>query len=230
MGLSYAEENYLKAILKLSGSPDQTVSTNAIAAHLETSAASVTDMLKKLGEKELIEYQRYKGASLSEFGHKIATGLVRKHRLWEVFLVQSLGMTWDEVHEIAEELEHIQSDRLIDSLDAFLGHPKFDPHGDPIPNAQGRYTLRTQVQLSTLQPGKSGIITGVREDDSTFLKHLSDKGLIIGTRVDVITIDAYEQTHHLEVAGKTTVLSGQIAQHILIKPVESTSNPNTQPL
>lgn len=230
MGLSYAEENYLKAILKLSGSPDQTVSTNAIAAHLETSAASVTDMLKKLGEKELIEYQRYKGASLSDLGHKIATGLVRKHRLWEVFLVQSLGMTWDEVHEIAEELEHIQSDRLTDCLDAFLGHPKFDPHGDPIPNAQGRYTLRTQVQLSTLQAGKSGIITGVREDDSTFLKHLSDKGLIIGTRVDVITIDTYEQTYHLEVAGKTIVLSGQIAQHILIKPVESSSNPNTMPL
>lgn len=228
MGLSYAEENYLKAILKLSGSPDQTVSTNAIAAHLETSAASVTDMLKKLGEKELIEYQRYKGASLSELGHKIATGLVRKHRLWEVFLVQSLGMTWDEVHEIAEELEHIQSDRLIDSLDAFLGHPKFDPHGDPIPNAQGRYTLRTQVQLSTLQPGKTGIITGVREDDSTFLKHLSDKGLIIGTRVDVLTIDTYEQTHHLEVAGKAMVLSGQIAQHILIKPVDYSVKHNNE--
>lgn len=229
MGLSYAEENYLKAILKLSGSPDQTVSTNAIAAHLETSAASVTDMLKKLGEKELIEYQRYKGASLSELGYKMATGLVRKHRLWEVFLVQSLGMTWDEVHEIAEELEHIQSDRLIDSLDAFLGHPKFDPHGDPIPNAQGRYTLRTQVQLSTLLPGKSGIITGVREDNSTFLKHLSEKGLIIGTRVDVISIDTYEQTHHLEVAGKAILLSGQIAQHILIKPVENSVQVNHEP-
>ena len=148
MGLSYAEENYLKAILKLSGSPDGTVSTNAIAAQLDTSAASVTDMLKKLSDKELITYQRYKGASLTDDGQRIATTLVRKHRLWEVFLVQSLGMTWDEVHEIAEELEHIQSDRLIDRLDHFLGHPKFDPHGDPIPNAQGKYTLRAQIPLT----------------------------------------------------------------------------------
>jgi DtxR family Mn-dependent transcriptional regulator len=143
MGLSYAEENYLKAILKLSGSLDGTVSTNAIAAQLETSAASVTDMLKKLSDKKLITYLRYKGASLTDDGQRIATSLLRKHRLWEVFLVQSLGMTWDEVHEIAEELEHIQSDRLIERLDTFLGHPKFDPHGDPIPNAQGKvYTPR----------------------------------------------------------------------------------------
>ncbi len=217
MGLSYAEENYLKAILKLSGSPDGTVSTNAIAAQLNTSAASVTDMLKKLSDKELITYQRYKGASLTDDGQRIATTLVRKHRLWEVFLVQSLGMTWDEVHEIAEELEHIQSDRLIDRLDHFLGHPKFDPHGDPIPNAQGKYTLRAQIPLSELKPGQEGIVIGVREDETSFLKHLNEKGLTLGKSIKVITNDDYDNTLSLQVEGHELNLSGKVARNIMIK-------------
>jgi DtxR family Mn-dependent transcriptional regulator len=217
MGLSYAEENYLKAILKLSGSPDGTVSTNAIAAQLDTSAASVTDMLKKLSDKELITYQRYKGASLTDDGQRIATTLVRKHRLWEVFLVQSLGMTWDEVHEIAEELEHIQSDRLIDRLDAFLGHPKFDPHGDPIPNAQGKYTLRAQIPLSDLKPGQEGVVIGVREDETSFLKHLNEKGLTVGKSIKVITNDDYDNTLSLQVEGHELNLSGKVARNIMIK-------------
>ena len=217
MGLSYAEENYLKAILKLSGSPDGTVSTNAIAAQLDTSAASVTDMLKKLSDKELITYLRYKGASLTDDGQRIATTLVRKHRLWEVFLVQSLGMTWDEVHEIAEELEHIQSDRLIDRLDHFLGHPKFDPHGDPIPNAQGKYTLRAQVPLSELKPGQEGVVIGVREDETSFLKHLNEKGLTVGKSIKVITNDDYDNTLSLQVEGHELNLSGKVARNIMIK-------------
>ncbi len=217
MGLSYAEENYLKAILKLSGSPDGTVSTNAIAAQLDTSAASVTDMLKKLSDKELITYQRYKGASLTDDGQRIATTLVRKHRLWEVFLVQSLGMTWDEVHEIAEELEHIQSDRLIDRLDHFLGHPKFDPHGDPIPNAQGKYTLRAQVPLSELKPGQEGVVIGVREDETSFLKHLNEKGLTLGKSIKVITNDDYDNTLSLQIEGHELNLSGKVARNIMIK-------------
>lgn len=217
MGLSYAEENYLKAILKLSGSPDGTVSTNAIAAQLDTSAASVTDMLKKLSDKELITYQRYKGASLTDDGQRIATTLVRKHRLWEVFLVQSLGMTWDEVHEIAEELEHIQSDRLIDRLDHFLGHPKFDPHGDPIPNAQGKYTLRAQIPLSDLKPGQEGVVIGVREDETSFLKHLNEKGLTLGKSIKVITNDDYDNTLSLQVEGHELNLSGKVARNIMIK-------------
>ena len=217
MQLSFTEENYLKAILKLSGSPDGTVSTNAIAAQLDTSAASVTDMLKKLSDKELITYQRYKGASLTDDGQRIATTLVRKHRLWEVFLVQSLGMTWDEVHEIAEELEHIQSDRLIDRLDHFLGHPKFDPHGDPIPNAQGKYTLRAQIPLSELKPGQEGVVIGVREDETSFLKHLNEKGLTLGKSIKVITNDDYDNTLSLQVEGHELNLSGKVARNIMIK-------------
>ncbi len=217
MGLTYTEENYLKAILRLSMPPEMTVSTNAIAAHLETSAASVTDMLKKLSEKELITYQRYKGAWLTEQGNKIATYIVRKHRLWEVFLVQSLGMTWDEVHDIAEELEHIKSDFLIDRLDSFLGFPKFDPHGDPIPNAQGKYTLRSQLPLTELQPGQDGIIIGVKASDNSFLRHLNDKGITIGKIANVIINDAYDQTIRLTIDNKEMSISGKVAQNILIK-------------
>lgn len=217
MGLSYAEENYLKAILKLSGSPDSTVSTNAIAAQLETSAASVTDMLKKLSDKDLISYKRYKGASLTEEGQRIATMLIRKHRLWEVFLVQTLGMTWDEVHEIAEELEHIQSDRLIERLDVFLGRPKFDPHGDPIPNAQGKYTLRAQYPLSDLIVGQLGTVVGVREDETTFLKHLNEKGISPGKIIKVIDIDPYDHAIKLLMDQQELHLSGNAARNILIK-------------
>ncbi len=217
MGLTYAEENYLKAILRLSSPPDMMVSTNAIAAHLETSAASVTDMLKKLAEKEFIVYQRYKGASLTDQGTRIATMLIRKHRLWEVFLVQSLGMTWDEVHEIAEELEHIQSDLLIEKLDSFLGFPKFDPHGDPIPNAQGKYTLRSQLPLSDLKPDQEGIVIAVRESDPSFLRHLTEKGVNLGTHITMNGTDAYDQTILVSIEEKQLNLTGKVAQNIYIK-------------
>lgn len=217
MGLSYTEENYLKAMLRLTVPPDMLVSTNAIAFQLNTSAASVTDMLKKLAEKELITYQRYKGASLTESGSRLATNLVRKHRLWEVFLVKSLGMSWDEVHDIAEELEHIQSDSLIDRLDAFLGYPKFDPHGDPIPNAQGRYTLRTQIPLTESQAGQQGIVIGVREDDNSFLRHLNEKGVAIGSQVEVLGHDTYDNTIRLSINDRELNLSGKVAHNILIK-------------
>ena len=219
MGLTYAEENYLKAILRLSKPHDVSVSTNAIAAHLETSAASVTDMLKKLADKELITYQKYKGAQLTDTGNKIATSLVRKHRLWEVFLVQSLGMTWDEVHEIAEELEHIQSDQLIERLDAFLGFPKYDPHGDPIPNAQGKYTLRAQMLLTELQPGQEGVVIGVKEADNLLLRHLKEKGITIGKKAKLLTTDAYDQSVILFIEDHEMSISGKVAQNILIKPV-----------
>jgi DtxR family Mn-dependent transcriptional regulator len=128
-------------------------------------------------------------------------------------------MTWDEVHEIAEELEHIQSDRLIERLDNFLGHPKFDPHGDPIPNEQGRYTLRAQIPLSSLASGQSGMIIGVKEDDSPFLKHLNDKGVGIGKVVRVLTIDDYDHGLLLQMEGDDVVLSCQVADHILVKPM-----------
>ena len=218
MALSNSEEKYLKAILILSGSPDRTVSTNALAAKLMTSAASVTDMLKRLSDKELISYERYKGASLTPDGQRIATAQIRKNRLWEVFLVQTLGMSWDEIHETAEDLEHIPSDRLIDLLDNFLGSPKFDPHGDPIPNATGKYTLRAHITLSQLQSDQEALVVGVKDDEPSFLRHLTEKNLSPGTAIRVLANDAYDQTMRLLVEGKEINLSGLAAGNILVKP------------
>lgn len=217
MELSTAEEKYLKAILLLSGSPDRTVSTNAIAAKLKTSAASVTDMLKRLSDKELVAYERYKGATLTPEGQRIATTQIRKNRLWEVFLVKTLGMSWDEIHEIAEQLEHIPSERLIDLLDNYLGNPKFDPHGDPIPNARGNYTMRAQTPLSDLQEGQQAVIIGVRNDDPAFLKNLTEKGLTPGTSLHIISKDPHDNTMRLALEDEAINISGLIANTLLIK-------------
>ena len=221
MGLSYAEENYLKALVKLSLPPVKTVSTNAIAAHLSTSAASVTDMLKKLADKQLITYQRYQGASLTEEGYRIATNLVRKHRLWEVFLVQSLGMTWDEVHEIAEELEHIQSDRLIEKLDAFLGYPKFDPHGDPIPDSKGRLPLRNSTSLASCEAGYSGTVTGVQDHSAAYLNHLVLLGIQLGDNLKIISKSDYDKSLKIKLSkGKELFITQDVANNLMITKIK----------
>src|SRR6201995_1848842 len=157
-----AEENYLKSIYHLSLN-NESVSTNQIAALLSTSAASVTDMLKKLAEKQLINYARYQGVTLTSAGEKIALHIIRKHRLWEYFLVEKLHFKWDEVHEMAEEMEHISSVELIDRLDKFMGYPKHDPHGDPIPDSEGHFRMHELAPLSSMDAGNRGIISGVRD-------------------------------------------------------------------
>lgn len=165
-----AEENYLKAIYKITqNTADQTVNTKAIADELGTTSASVTDMIKKLTDKSLLSYEKYYGVSLTKEGQKMAIKLLRKHRLWEVFLHDKLGFNWDEVHDVAEQLEHIQSLLLIERLDAFLDYPKFDPHGDPIPNENGNFTYRNQVSLSSIkESGKQLIMLGVKRHHSEF--------------------------------------------------------------
>src|SRR5680860_794131 len=149
--LTFSEENYLKAIFHLERTHPNGVSTNALAKEMETKASSVTDMIKKLSEKNLINYKKYKGFKLSHFGMKTAIAIIRKHRLWEVFLVEKLNFSWDEVHEVAEQLENIKSEQLIRELDRFLGFPKRDPHGDPIPDAEGNFTVLNKVLLSDLK-------------------------------------------------------------------------------
>ncbi|MFZ1677257.1 MAG: metal-dependent transcriptional regulator [Saprospiraceae bacterium] len=219
MLLTIAEENYLKGILTLSIQANISVTTNDIAALLGTTPASVTDMLKRLSTKDLIHYQSYKGARLTEQGYKHATFLIRKHRLWKVFLYQSLNIPWEAVQEIAEDLEHINSDLLIDHLDSFLGFPKFDPHGDPIPNAQGKYTLRAQSPLSDLSPGKQGVIIGVKDHQVSFLKYLDEKGIGIGKTVTTIKNDTYDQSMTIAMDQKEINLSGKVASLIFIKPL-----------
>ena len=162
---SYTEENYLKVIYHLS-EISHPVQTNAIADRIQTKAASVTDMIKKLSEKELVHYVKYQGVTLTEKGKLTAINIVRKHRLWEVFLVDKLNFKWDEVHEVAEELEHIQSNLLIERLDEFLDFPKVDPHGDPIPDKNGNFAEMTFTKLSKLKNGDKGNITGVSEHSS----------------------------------------------------------------
>ena len=167
--MTLLEENYLKAIFHLYADTKKTVNTNAIAEVMNNKASSVTDMLKKLADKQLINYVKYQGVTLTKKGTQKAISIIRKHHLWEVFLVEKLNFSWDEVHEIAEELEHIQSEKLIERLDAFLGFPQKDPHGDPIPNKEGVFTTTIQTLLSELKQGDKGMCVTVKNTSKEFL-------------------------------------------------------------
>lgn len=216
--LTKTEENYLKAIFKISERSQKPASTNAVAAHLGTSAASVTDMLKKLSDKEYINYTPYKGVTLRPSGSKVATTLIRKHRLWEVFLVKKLRFSWDQVHEIAEELEHIPSEELIMRLDAYLDYPKFDPHGDPIPNAEGKFTIRSQTALSDLHKGQQGVLVGVRDHSTAFLQYLGKYNIKLGTHIAVIGQEIFDKSIQIIINKKdTATLSDKVAQNLLMK-------------
>lgn len=219
MVLSFTEENYLKAIYKLTQQGGSTVNTNAIAEKIKTKAASVTDMLKKLSDKKLINYQRYQGVSLTPTGKKVAVKVIRKHRLWEVFLVEKLSFKWDEVHEIAEQLEHIQSDELIQRLDKFLGYPSKDPHGDPIPDAKGNFKSETSLMLSGLQENESGVMTGVIDHRPVFLQYLDKIQLTLGCSIRVKQVNPFDKSMSVQINRKEIVqLSREAAENILILP------------
>lgn len=219
--LSIAEENYLKAIYKIiqiKGLPS--VNTNKLAEEIGTSAASVTDMIQRLADKSMVLYQKYRGASLTKEGQQVAIQLLRKHRLWEAFLVDSLGFRWDEVHDLAEQLEHIQSEELIDRLDAFLGYPRFDPHGDPIPNEQGNFMLRQQVSLATLEPSSKPLtMLGVRQHKPEFLRYLDELKLIPGTQLTVLDKNCFAKTMHIALdSNESTWITQETAMDIYVKP------------
>jgi len=215
--LSVTEENYLKSIYKIAETDGIPVSTNSVAARMQTTAASVTDMIKRLSEKDLLDYEKYRGVQLTKEGNRLATQLIRKHRLWEVFLTEQLGFRWDEVHDIAEELEHIQSTQLIDRLDRFLGHPRFDPHGDPIPDANGEWEHRQQIPLSALQPGQTGIVTGVNDHSPAFLQYLQQLGLTLGARVALQEIISYDQSLRVVIGSRPAQnLSEKVARNLNI--------------
>lgn len=216
--LSSTEENYLKAIYNISERESGSVTTNNIAQVMQTKAASVTDMIKKLADKELVDYAKYRGVSLTDKGRGLATQLIRKHRLWETFLVDKLGFDWDEVHELAEELEHIRSDELINRLDHFLGQPKFDPHGDPIPNASGRFTIRQQTQLTDLKPGEKGEVVAVHHHDDALLRHLAEIGIELKTNLEVLELHTYDQSIHVRLDnGRDLQINPNLAQKLFIR-------------
>ena len=214
--LSLAEENYLKAIYHLSAGGSKAVLTNEIAEVMKTKAASVTDMIKKLSSKRFILYERYYGVKVTKQGKSEALMLIRKHRLWETFLVQKLNFSWDEVHEIAEQLEHIQCPLLIQRLDEYLGFPMADPHGEPIPDKNGKVPIQLQRSLHESLPGYTGCIIAVKDDDSGLLKYLLKIGAIPGKRIRVMSKEEYDGSIVIEIEGKRTSISKMVSENILV--------------
>ncbi|WNM19747.1 metal-dependent transcriptional regulator [Flavobacterium capsici] len=215
--MTISEENYLKVIYHLSLVSPKGINTNAIAGMLETKASSVTDMMKKLSEKELVIYQKYQGVTLTPKGVASAKMIVRKHRLWEVFLVEKLGFPWDEVHEIAEELEHIKSESLVHKLDEFLGFPAFDPHGDPIPNEKGEIQKVTKLLLSESELNKEYQCVGVKDSSSEFLQYLDKQNIALGSKLKVINKEQFDETLTIEINSKTLIISNKIARNLFVK-------------
>lgn len=216
--LTTSEENYLKALYKISQKKGNPVSTNDLAEELSTSAASVTDMIKKLFEKKMVDYQRYQGAILTAEGGRKATELVRRHRLWECFLVDHLRYGWDEVHELAEQLEHIKSKDLVNRLEEFLNFPRFDPHGDPIPDRKGRFTIRLQQPLCTLKLGDRAEVVGVALHDAQFLRFLGEMQLEIGAQLEVVEIFDYDSSMRIKIEPDSIILvSSVLSKNIHVK-------------
>lgn len=215
--LSLAEENYLKSIYHLSRSGSKSVSTNAISDDLKTKPASVSDMIKKLAKKKVISYRKYQGVEITEKGRKAALGIIRKHRLWEVFLVDKLDFHWDEVHEIAEQLEHIKSPLLTQKLDEFLGFPRIDPHGDPIPDEEGNLNVLPKIPLIQMELNQSVMITGVNNSESGFLKHLDKLKISLGTKIKILEKNEFDGSLEISLAdGKSAFISDQVAKNLLV--------------
>lgn len=217
MNYSISEENYLKAIFHLQ-QRDGTVMTNVLAHSLDTRPASVTDMMKKLKMKRLVHYQPYKGFRLTAEGRKIALGIIRRHRLWEYFLAEKLDFRWDEVHAVAEELEHVSSRKLIDKLDAYLGFPKSDPHGDPIPDNSGRMENSRQISLAAFTPGRSSVVCKIGNQSGEMMELLSHRKIRIGTMIEVRKKFGFDNSVEIKITGQPAfTISEQMARNIYVK-------------
>lgn len=218
MQLSQTEENYLKAIYSLSERNEGfDTSTNEIAARINTKPPTVSDMLRKLTAKKLVAYQKYKKVQLTKSGKQVAIQIIRKHRLWEVFLHDKMHFTWDEVHEVAEQLEHIQSEKLIERLEAYLGHPQFDPHGDPIPNANGEVKMAKRSMLSEIEPGSTCQVVGVKDSSSDFLQYLKQLEVGIGTRVKVLDKISFDGSFIISFRkGHQTTVTKKFADNVMV--------------
>ncbi len=218
MKLSLTEEDYLKAIYYLSDKElSKGISTNEIAKRIDLSAASVSDMIKKLSQKGVVHYVKYQGVTLTESGQKHAIYLIRKHRLWETFLVEKLKFSWDEVHEIAEQLEHIQSRKLIEKLDEFLDFPEHDPHGDPIPNEKGEIIKRKRISLKNAPQQQLLKVIAVEESTPLFLKHLNKIQVNIGTQIKILEKIAYDESLEIEInQDRILMVSKEVAENIYI--------------
>lgn len=215
---SFTEENYLKTIYYLATRQEGGVSTNALAEMTATRAASVTDMLRKLADKQLIHYKKYQGVRLTDEGERLALQVIRRHRLWEVFLVEKLGFGWDAVHAIAEELEHIRSEELVTRLDAYLGNPQFDPHGDPIPTPAGQMPKTGYRKLSEVGAGEQARLMAVLEHSTEFLKHLDHSNLTLGCTVTVAEVNLFDHSVlvRIDETDRTIFVSHEVAKNLLV--------------
>jgi DtxR family transcriptional regulator, Mn-dependent transcriptional regulator len=215
--ISLTEENYLKAIFHLSEDGTKAVLTNDLAAEMNTKAASVTDMVKRLSGKGLISYEKYYGVGITKAGKAEALQVIRKHRLWETFLVDKLNFTWDEVHDVAEQLEHIQSPLLIEKLDEFLGFPKSDPHGEAIPDKKGKMEEVKQIPLSEAASKKKATLIAVKNDSPTFLKYLSKIGMKLGSKISIVNKTEFDGSHEILIDGKKKAfISRDAAENLLV--------------
>ena len=215
--LSFAEENYLKAIFHLSENGNKNVSTSDLAEAMKTKPASASDMIRKLSAKGYLEHEKYHGVFISKNGIEEALKIVRKHRLWEVFLVDKLQFSWDEVKDVAEQLEHIHSPLLVERLDKFLGHPRYDPHGDPIPDAQGTYEPKPKVQLSQLEINSTATLVAVNDTGSLFLKYLDKIGAYIGAQIALIDRVEYDGSVQIRIDQQQEIfISREAADNLLV--------------
>ena len=217
--VTLSEENYLKAIFHLSNQDNQAVSTNAIARKMETKASSATDMIKKLSEKDFVAYQKYRGVKLTNNGRLAAAAVIRKHRLWEVFLVDKLHFSWDEVHDVAEQLEHIKSEKLTQELDSFLDYPTKDPHGDPIPDSKGKIPSTKKLLLAKVNQSQSCICVGVKDSSSEFLQYLDKYNIALGTNIDVLSKESYDESMTVKINNIKRLISKEVAQNLFVKTI-----------
>lgn len=218
--ITLSEENYIKAIYQLGKYGSEMVNTNAIAEALNTKASSVTDMIKKLSEKDYVNYIKYQGVDLTEKGKYVAVNIVRKHRLWEVFLVEKLNFTWDEVHEVAEHLEHIKSEKLINELDAFLDYPTHDPHGDPIPDKDGNFNTIKKITLSQAIVGDTYTCVGVQDTSSKFLRYLDNNNISLGARVNVLYKEPFDDSIKIEIENSQITVSHNVAKNLFLRALK----------
>jgi DtxR family Mn-dependent transcriptional regulator len=216
--LSATEENYLKALIKISekNELDGKVGTNELAADLGVKPATVNDMLKRLKDKKLIDYQKYGKIKITSKGKKSGIEIIRRHRLWETFLFEKLKFTWDEIHEVAELLEHVNNPKLIERLDEFLNHPQFDPHGDVIPNSKGEIKIHFKKTLSTVNEGQIIKMVAMKENSDLLLKHLFELGLGINKFLKVIKIQPFDLSMNVLVDKKVVTISNKLAENIFV--------------
>lgn len=217
MNFTTSEENYIKSIYHLQ-QESNLVNTNSLAAEMQTRAASVTDMLKKLKSKKLLQYERYKGFRLNDAGKKIALQVIRKHRLWEFFLVEKLKFEWDKVHTIAEELEHVSSDDMIQRLDNFLGNPSFDPHGDPIPDKHGKLPVLNQQNLSLIPVKKTVTVSSVGNQTPQMLEMLKHYHINLGTQIMILKRFEFDASLEIKVLKQEPcIISEQVSKNIFVQ-------------